>query len=508
MSRVLLIDFTNVYSFSVRSISSYVKGKGFEARTIHYHSGKEDDFFSELSEKSLNAIYEYSKDCAVVGISLLSTHYLKRAIQINNFLKSKIKSPIVWGGVPVICDPAFYLCYADLVCTGEGEIPIVDLLSGKKAEEVRGLVHKNKSGRLIKNDMPDLLDLNEIPIPYFDFDNTFIMKADTISSLKDDPTPLYLQSKKGYRIFPIRGCPYSCAFCSNNQIKKAFKNKGSVLRSVRPDRVISELKKAKEIIPGLRSVMFYEDDFMVRKEDELKELLNRYASEIMLPFNINATIQNIDEKKVDMILETGLELEFVKIGLQAANKRVNRDVFKRFFDRGIYLNKLTMLASKRVPVILDVISSNPYETIKDKYDSVLFYSDLLKRINSIATIKNPVKIMDHKLMHYPGTSLYNRALKEGVIKENYINDTLLCRRTNRNRLEDMDNDAFVLALFGICITRKMDMFFNILRNKKVFFVLYKSGIFKAAIFLALISRNLLKWVFSLVRIVRLESKEL
>jgi radical SAM superfamily enzyme YgiQ (UPF0313 family) len=503
MSRVLLIDFTNIYSFSVRSISSYVKGKGFEARTIHYHSGKKDDFFSELSEKSLNAIYEHSKDCAVVGISLLSTHYLKRAIQINNFLKSKIKSPIVWGGVPVICDPAFYLCHADLVCTGEGEIPIVDLLSGKKAEEVRGLLHKNKSGRLIKNDIPDLLDLNDTPIPYFDFDNTFVMKADAISSLKDDPTPLYLQSKKGYRIFPIRGCPYSCAFCSNNQIKKAFKNKGPVLRSTRPDRIIFELKKAKEIIPGLRSIMFYEDDFMVRREEELKELLDRYTGEIILSFNVNATIQNITEKKVDMILDAGLELEFVKIGLQAANRRVNRDVFKRFFDKDIYLNKLTMLASKGVPVVLDVISDNPYETIEDKYESALFYSDLLKRINSISTIKTPVKIMDHKLMYYPGTSLYDRALKDGIIKENYIKDTLLCRRTNRNRLEDMDNDAFILALFDACIRKKMGMFFNILRNKKAFFILSKSGIFKATMFLALISRNLLKRVFNLVRIVRL-----
>ena len=205
MRKAVLVDFSNVYSFSTRSISSYVKSKGFAATTIHYHSGKDDDLFSLLSERSLEILYDQCRDCDVVGISVLSTHYLNRAIQINNYLKEKIKAPIIWGGVPVICDPSFHLQYADLVCTGEGEVVMADLLAGGDPKDIPGCSYKRGDGEVVTNRMPSLLDPNMMPVPYFDFKNTLILKGDSITSLEDDPKPLYSQSSKGYRIFPIRG---------------------------------------------------------------------------------------------------------------------------------------------------------------------------------------------------------------------------------------------------------------------------------------------------------------
>ena len=56
-----------------------------------------------------------------IGISVLTTHYLNRAIQINDYMNEKLNIPVVWGGVPVICDPEYYLQHCDYVCTGEGE---------------------------------------------------------------------------------------------------------------------------------------------------------------------------------------------------------------------------------------------------------------------------------------------------------------------------------------------------------------------------------------------------
>lgn len=497
MTKVALIDFVNVYSFSVRSISSYIKSKGFDVVTVHCRSSKNADFFSELTPKSLQILYDLCKDYDIVGISLLSTHYLKRAIQINNYLKERIEVPIIWGGVPVMCDPAFYLKYADFICAGEGEIVMTDLLSGKDPTNTPGIWYRTKSGEVIQQSVPPLLDLNDMPIPYFDFENTYIMKGEKVASLKEDPQPLYTQSKKGYRIFPIRGCPFSCTFCSNNQLKEVFKEKVSFLRHTKPENIINELKNAKKIIPSLNRIMFYEDDFMVRKDDELKELLDMYTHEIALPFNINATIQNINEKKINMILDRGNELEFVKIGIQAANKRINKEVFKRYFNKKIYLDKLDMLASKGVPAVLDIISDNPYETMDDKHESVLFLKELSRRLNKTSTIRKPVKIMDHKLMYYPGTSLYNRALKDGIINGNYINNVLLSRSTTRIKSTDFDNDAFILALFKTSVKNPFGMIaylvFVLCGNKNIFIILYKSNIFKFIMRMAIKIKRLFKF---------------
>jgi len=496
MRKAVLVDFSNVYSFSARSISSYLKSRGFGAATIHYNSGNVGDLFSPLSDKSLELLYDYCKDCDVVGISVLSTHYLNRAIQINNFLKSRIKAPIIWGGVPVICDPYFYLQYADIICAGEGEAVMTDLLTGRDVKDIPGCSYKRENGEAVINNIPPLLDLNEMPIPYFDFENTFVLRRERMTSLKEDLGPLYLQSGKGYRIFPIRGCPYSCTFCSNNRLKSVFKASGPFLRSVKPERIIAELKKAKEIIPDLNKIMFYEDDFMVRKEDELKELLNMYSKEIALPFNINATIQSISEEKIDLVSNTGTKLEFIKVGLQAANKRVNKEVFKRYFDRDTYLQKLEMLTSKGIPIVLDVISDNPYENVNDKYESLLFYKELSRRLKRASLIDNPVTIMDHKLMYYPGTFLYNEALEEKIINDNYIDDILLSRRTTRNKNKDMDNDAFILALFRMA-SKKRNLglpngFFKILENKNIFLVLCKLNILGFLAFLIKRTRDALR----------------
>ena len=263
-------------------------------------------------------------------------------------------------------------------------------------------------------------------------------------------------------------------------MKSVFKGSGSFLRSVKPEGIIAELRKAKEIIPGLSKIMFYEDDFMVRKEDELRELLDMYSKEIALPFNINATIQNVSEEKIDLIANSGLTLEFVKIGLQVANKRVNKEVFKRYFDKDVYMQKLQMIASKGVPIVLDIISDNPYEDVHDKYESLLFYKELSSRLRRYSSIDDPVTVMDHKLMYYPGTFLYNKALEDKIISDKYLNNVLLSRRTTRSKAEDMDNDAFILALFRMA-TKKNNLglpnaFFEILKNKMVFLALLKSNV--------------------------------
>ncbi|MDB4349661.1 radical SAM protein [Omnitrophica bacterium] len=482
MNRAVLVDFTNVYSFSVRSISAYLKDKGYGVSCVHYRPEDPDDLFSPLSEKSLRLLAEHCQGSDVVGISILSTHFLNRAIEIRNYLKERIGAKILWGGVPVICDPHYYLKYTDYVCTGEGEIPMAGILGRGVPEEIAGIGYKSPEGEVIFNEAPPLLDLNEIPVPYLDMENTYILRDNALKSLREHPEPLFDLSKKGYRIFPIRGCPYSCTFCSNNRLKNAYREKGPLLRSLRPERIIAELKNAKEVIPGLERVMFYEDDFMARRDDELKELMGLYSRDIGLPFNINATIMNISEGKLDTIRRSGVELEYIKIGLQSASSRVNKEVFRRFFDRDTYLERLELLARRGIPVILDIISDNPYEALSDKYESLLFYHELSAKIRKATIVKRPIRIMDHKLMYYPGTALYDNALQDKIIDRDYVGKTLLTRRTTRDKREDIDNDTFISALFGLATQKRglriPNAILRVLRIRPIFNIGYRFNLFK------------------------------
>lgn len=495
---IALIDFSNCYSFSVRAISSYLKGRGHHVSAIHY-ALKDEDMFETIPEENLQALSEFCSRHEVVGISLISTHNLKAARQIAEYLRPRITGKIIWGGVPVICDPQYYFQFADFICVGEGETVMADFLEQEDYTQIPGLGYKTADGKTVTNEMSKRIDLNETPIPYFDLENIFIARNNRITSLKEDPTPLYRLSGKGYRIFPVRGCPYSCTFCANNKLNRIFRGKGPLLRSVQNARIVEELTAAKQIIPNLQSVMFYEDDFMARNINVFRELMEVYTREVDLPLTFNSTCEYLTEEKLDIIIEYGVKLADIKIGLQSASERVNQKIFKRPFKKEWYYEKLALLASKGIHVTLDLISDNPYEDIHDKYDSFKFYQNLARRVRRASIIRNPVSIMDHKLMFYPGTKMYDMAVEDKIIDDSYIEKVLLSRKTTRNKFVDIDNESFILALFGMAVKKDFrgalaDMVFSLFRIKPLYLFMYNLRIFK--------------WIFAAAKISKLGIKKM
>lgn len=479
MKHAVLINNSHIENFSVRSIGSYLKHKGFSVSTIHYE-GKKDDVFNLLSAESLKLLVEYCYNCDLVGISLLTTHQLKRSIQINNYLKGKIKARIIWGGVPVICDPQFYLHHADYICIGEGETVMADLLEGKKLNEIKGIGYKSKSGKFIINSIPNLLDLNKMPIPSLDLDDGFILRSRKMTPLKNELP----RSLSTYSVISVKGCPYSCSYCLNSKLKTIFSKKGPLIRKIEISRIIKELEWAKAHIPHLKRVVFDDDDFFLRPEHEIEDLLKTYSERIDLPiFYIQTNIRSVTESKMHLLTKSGIQLRYLKIGLQSASSRINRVVFNRNFNKDIFIKRLKMLVSNDIRIMLDVISDNPYEVLSDKYEALLFYHDMLKKIKRLSTIDLPIKMYDHKLMFYPGAELYAMAKKDGVITDNYINNVLLERNTLRKHEEDIDTDAFVITLLNIVFRKERFSqlaysIIKIMRIKLIFSLIVRFNIVK------------------------------
>jgi radical SAM superfamily enzyme YgiQ (UPF0313 family) len=445
---IVLIDLgTILYPFSIRTLSAYLKEKGHRVRVLHCPSGlllsKEDPIFGLCSEYQIKLLVEFCQDADVIGISILTTHYLKRAIQITKELKRNVKGTIVWGGVPIICDPDFYLQYIEFVCLGEGEEFLNQftqrIITGKPVYDLNNLGFRlENTSEIVKNPVDDLLDVNTLPIPFSDFKNTYVLK-DTLFSLAERPDIVVKNSQKGYRIFSTRGCPFSCTFCSNNKLKSVFGARGKIVRSVNVESVIKELEEAKRIIPGLKSVMFCEDDFLVRNDEEFEFLIQEYIKHIGLPLDFSSRIENITEKKINILMKNKIKVHFIKIGLQSGSSNINKNIFKRGLKKEEFISKLVYLNRLNIPVVLDIISDNPFETITDKRENIRFFYALLKEY-SVKKTALRLSLMDHKLMFYPGTELYSKALKEGMINGNYIKDVLLKRRTTRIQPTDYDQD--------------------------------------------------------------------
>ena len=462
IGKVILLSLDgNAFSFGTNSIAAYLRNQKYNVDIIHCVPEEETNnkgiAFQLLSKKQLQILLQHCGSALVVGISIVTTHYLNCAIQVQNFLKENVNCPIVWGGVPVICDPEFYLKYSQFVCTGEGEIFMNEFLSrlvkGESIYAVRGMAYRTLDGKIIYNPQIPLVDVNNIPLPLFNLDDHYILRKHIVS-LRQDPTS-FIDSNlaKGYRIFPIRGCPFNCTYCSNNKLSKVLKGRSKKVRKLRSELVINELLSAKRMIPELDKIMFYEDDFFVRTEEELGTLISYYKEKINLPISTNGTISNISENKIKIIQNSKIGIEFIKIGLQTGSERINKEIFRRPFNKKEYLNKIEMLCKRKVPVILDIISDNPYENRTDKMESIKFLIELSKRLSKINASWKYLSYMDHKLMYYPGTDLYNRAIEDGTISKKYIKEVLLSRKTTRTK-EDIDTEKIIIVLFRYSLKYK------------------------------------------------------
>jgi radical SAM superfamily enzyme YgiQ (UPF0313 family) len=449
MKHAVLINNAHIENFSVRHLGAYLTSHGFRVSIIHYESRKEA-VFEPMPAQALEILARYCKDCDLVGVTVLTTHLVPRCRQITRYLKNRITAPAIWGGPPVIADPLQFLKDADLVCAGEGETVMAQLLEGVPVDQIPGLGFVASDGSPVVNDLPPMLNVNHLPIPRVDLENGYVLTESGLVPMKDT-VPATLST---YSVLLVRGCPYHCAYCLNSRLKQVFELKGPYVRKIDVERVIAELVWAKKHIPHLKRIIIDDDDFFLNSEDRMTRFLAQYMDQIRLPvFYIQANTRQITETKLDILVNSGLDLRYLKIGLQSGSPRISREVFLRPLDRHAYLNKLEMVMKRGIRVMIDVISDNPYDTLPDKHAVLLFYLEMLKRIPD-PSIERPVKIYDHKLMYYPGTPLYERVLKDGHIRADYVDKVLLKRSTLRLHEEDRDHDALMVSWFNTAANRK------------------------------------------------------
>jgi radical SAM superfamily enzyme YgiQ (UPF0313 family) len=202
VSKIGLFSCTdNFFTFGLRSIEAYLKSLGHDVLVINCVT-KTDNPISILNSFQLKTLAERCMDYDVVGLSIISAHNLKRAEQVNNYLLENTKAKVILGGVPVILDPHYFLKFADYVCLGEGEVFFEKFLQSEDYSTVPGLGYKAGNGEVVLNSLPPLVNINNLPIPRFDFAKTYLLTEDKITSLAEDPKPLYACCSKGYRYFP------------------------------------------------------------------------------------------------------------------------------------------------------------------------------------------------------------------------------------------------------------------------------------------------------------------
>ena len=438
MATTLAIDI-----IGIRILSSVLKKEGYKVELLFipnmeyelvrrgFHRGT---FVAKYSEKALDQIANFCRDADLIGLSLISRD-LDASIQVTAKLKQTVKAPVIWGGFhPTVC-PAESLEFADIVCIGESETSLLELVrlmdAGKDYSSVPGLWVKDTNKR---NPVGQLIhDLDTIPFSDYDCSTHYLLVADEIKPLTPDLLETYLRAtypafkrvlpgmeeriKPGiadYHIIATRGCPHNCTFCGSPQLKKIYAGQRFVRRrSV--DNIISELKSINKEFRFFTDVHFCDDCFMLASDDYIKDFSKKYKEELNLPFYCLTSPATITETKLQYLVEAGLS--FLSVGIQTGSKRT-LEMYRRVnANKGIgKALKLINRHKDRVFPYYDFLIDNPYETDED----------LLETIKLIKRMRRPYKIRIYSLVPFPGTELYMKQkeskLLEGDIKEVYRKD--------------------------------------------------------------------------------------
>lgn len=307
---------------------------------------------------------------------------------------------ICLGGAHATLNPEISIqkpCF-DAVCIGEGETAMIKMADaiakGEEPTHINNLYIKKKDGTIEKNPQ-----------------NEFIQNLDELPYINRKIWERWIMDTTGLMtIVAGRGCPFTCTYCSNHALSKVAKGKYFRLRTV--ENIIGELEEIAQNYPKTNSIYFEIEtlsvdlDYTIKLCEALKKLNDRLKRPFIFGTNFTVTknvIERLDELSEKM---KDANFKYVNTGLESGSYKLRTTVLRRpeYTNADlIYFSKV--MRTKGIDVFLYALLGIPDETLKD-----------FKMTIEVARKCKPKDVYLNIVCPYPGTDLYNYAVKKGYMK--------------------------------------------------------------------------------------------
>ncbi|MDO8565341.1 MAG: radical SAM protein [bacterium] len=263
--------------------------------------------------------------------------------------------PVILGGVFATFTPERALSFPeiDIVCVGEGEVPLPELCHkmerGEDWHDVPGLAYRDRFGMVRKNQPPKLVNLDENPV---DFD----------LGLFDPERLIRPMAGKLYSMAPVetmRGCPYRCTFCNSpgqntmfDMPDRKFVRKKSMVR------VREELLYYRDV-HSVEYNFFWADTFLAMSKRELDEFCEIYK-DIGLPFWVQTRVETITDWRLKKLKDVGLHR--IAFGIENGDEHFRQQILAKEFSNDEAVRALEVTADMGVTFSTNNMVGYPHET--------------------------------------------------------------------------------------------------------------------------------------------------
>jgi len=355
------------------TIAACLEREGYSVRIIDVNAERIDS--DELRER----LQEYQP--RYVGLTVLSSMVVSSHC-IAKLVKEVVPDcTIALGGVHPELYPELMLrnSAVDLVIRGDGERPMIDLVSGKAWSEVPGASYRTQDLKVVHNPIgPLLTDLDCLPMPAYhmvDFKNYF-------------PSASSYRNLPAMNIIATRGCPGKCTFCNSA-------NTG--LRGRSAQNVFEQIKHLHDSY-GIRQIQFFDDTFTANKKMvlELCELMAQ--AKLNITFSCYARGDCFNEKMAAALKSAGCHQ--VMIGIETGSDKLAKLMGKPIKKEN-YKTVVDMAHRHGIEVRAGFIIGHQEETLETMHETLNFAMELDVDYFQLSL-----------LTPYPGTQLYRQALAE------------------------------------------------------------------------------------------------
>ncbi len=402
-------------SMSTELLSAYLKKNGHD---VHLFFDPKLFSSSIISNNYLGRVFDIRKALLrrikdlnpdIIGFSVMTGDY-QWALNTASTIKSQFDIPIIFGGIHVTSTPERVISKdcIDMLCIGEGEGPLLELLNsmqnGNVDYAIKNLWFK-LDGKIIKNEMRNLeQDLDKYP--FLDKDLFF------------NEIPLL---KRYYTTIFSRGCCYHCTYCCNNVLKEFYKDKGKYLRVRSVGHSIKELIEAdKKYNPRLYC---FADDMITAYKDWFREFSIEYKKYINKPYVCYTHPKFLNEEIGRLMKESNCL--WLNLGLQSASEKTRKEVLRRVENNDEIRRCADTCNRLGLRFSIDHIFDIPYEGEKEYVEAMNLYAEI-----------HPTIINTFYLTYYPMTDIIDTAVKAGILKDQ-----------DRERIEE--GEYFSVATFNI-----------------------------------------------------------
>lgn len=340
-----------------------------------------------------------------------STQVMPSASRICSAIKNLIpEQPVLLVGGHVAALPAETLNEetADFVCTGEGFVTIKELVACLKTtgpkdfSKVSGLMYRENKDLIHTKNAPNIVNLDqEVPGMPWHLLPMHLYKAHGWHTLG------YPTRKPYASLYTTLGCPYKCEFCCIQAPFKTGENALGLKQEINsyrfwsPELIVKEIKFLVENY-GIKHIKFADEMYLLnaRHNNAISAGLIREGLGDWLNIWAYARVDTVkNDEMVDFAIRSGIH--WFCLGIESASERVRNDIDKGYKQNDIFLS-VEKAQKAGIYIIANYIFGMPEDNLATMNETL----DLALQLNT-------EHANFYSAMAYPGSELYQRAVRQG-----------------------------------------------------------------------------------------------